>query len=72
MPVIIYGVEGGAVTHDGSGSQRFASLTEALAAFPDLDVRRNTPRFTRAGAGHVDGEAAVWFLTWEAVRRGRS
>ena len=72
MPVIIHGTEAGQVTRDGSGTQEFRSLTEALAAFPDLDTARNTPRFSRAMLVDHDDVLALRFSTWEAVRRACS
>lgn len=35
-PVVVVGVIGNKVTKDGTGSQRFRSLTEAEGTFPEL------------------------------------
>lgn len=48
VAVVVCGVENGHVTENGNGVQKFASLAEAQAAFPDLDPNANTARFTWA------------------------
>lgn len=48
VAVIVCGVENGEVTENGTGVQKFGSLAEAKAVFPDLDPNASTARFTWA------------------------
>jgi hypothetical protein len=62
--VVVCGVSEGKVTRNGSGVQRYMTLKEALAVFPDLDPHRNTERFTCALGNPQKDE--MRFETWAA------
>jgi hypothetical protein len=67
IPVIVCGVEEGVITSNGHGYENFASLSEAIAKYPDLHPELCTKRFTWAMKERQNGQLVkLRFETWPA------